>query len=1106
MLGSVDRPFAGPGDVLTVRLSEACDGVSPGFRRRAADHVATFAFKPPSGSISLVFLAEDCSRITPRAAACERSGAVESATCLAIPGLFAFPRTGEARALQFPLPDTDAVLAPDGDRRSLTGPIAIAVTGIDDPLPCDLASRDCSGLVGAAACVDRLFATTGTCDLFPHETFGHFTALPAANDFRALCTTVESECTGAEDEVRMTVDADGNLFLPMDWSGVLLGERVPFARQLRAATTVEAFPGTGDPIRLPGNSFLASFSLEGGVLPAFFEPKLDAESETGLTLFGAVDAARTVLRIERRSPARTSCYRGANDSFPCSSGLHCPGGSCEAGTCGGEGASECRSDDDCAGECGPALFDFSTRLYEGVGPILISRFGPGVCEDGSGTCETDADCSDSRCVSYRLSTEDPVLIDGLLESASLRATVVPEGIAAADLNGDGDRGDEVLLLSDRTSGAPIPIGIETTGGRAAGRAATLIRNGPFREPAVVLEGDLAAFLEAEPQQWQADHNGDGDRFDVFLRVFRRGQELTPSAPLVGDGAPLINGKAIALQRGRVFFRAAEVASARREILRISSSSGGAAANGRSQSPHLTRDGSTVAFQSNAADLMDAPDDGRDHIYFYDLRSDSMHRARIEYGDVVDPDAAAETPWFSGDGRFLAFAARDQRGLSQVWLHDRDADANGIFDEVDNIGTVLASPEVFSGGPASGDTLYPTVDLHGAVLTFASRAWDIRLSGDDRVFLTYWRDRDTNGDFVFDEQRFQSTNLVSERFGAEPGLHSVLQPAPTSDNGRYTAYASYADDIVDGDTNELCLNFFPDDQSSSNCADVFLQDYIQGRTRRISVGNRGQQGNQASLTPALSSDGRYVAFFSFASNLVAGDTNGTSDVFLRDTLRDTTARLSVSSSGVEGNGPSYDQSLTISADSRYVAFTSTAGNLAFGDDNHLCDNDLDGNAGENCRDIFLHDRFTGFTERISVTAGGGDANGPSSHPVPVRRRDFLGFSKPCIQSRSGRHQRSVRNRLRRRRRRQLHRYLPRPPQSGRRGASRPQRRRRPRRHRPARLRQRHRNRANPLPGRSDHRTRRPGGLPATGIRRTGAGLSGRRRAAGRRRLERRRRHR
>ncbi|HVM12601.1 MAG TPA: hypothetical protein VM638_09045, partial [Actinomycetota bacterium] len=106
----------------------------------------------------------------------------------------------------------------------------------------------------------------------------------------------------------------------------------------------------------------------------------------------------------------------------------------------------------------------------------------------------------------------------------------------------------------------------------------------------------------------------------------------------------------------------------------------------------------------------------------------------------------------------------------------------------------------------------------------------------------------------------------------------------------------------------------------------------GQTERVSIRSDSSQGNSASSSPAMSADGRFVAFASVAYNLVPQDTNATRDIFVHDRHRGTTERVSISSGGVQANGPSYNPA--ISADGRHVAFESTATNLAPGDGNQL----------------------------------------------------------------------------------------------------------------------------------------------------------------------------
>jgi Tol biopolymer transport system component len=176
----------------------------------------------------------------------------------------------------------------------------------------------------------------------------------------------------------------------------------------------------------------------------------------------------------------------------------------------------------------------------------------------------------------------------------------------------------------------------------------------------------------------------------------------------------------------------------------------------------------------------------------------------------------------------------------------------------------------------------------------------------------------------------------------------------SDDGRFVAFASDASNLVTEDTN--------------GTGDIFVRDRQTGATTRVSVRSNGAQANGASSAPAISGDGRFVAFYSDASNLLNGDTNGCADIFVHDRQSGQTTRVSVNSSGAEENAPPPDdyRVVSISGDGRYVAFYSDASNLVSGDTN-------------NETDIFVHDRQTGRTIRASVASDGTEANAGSVHP-------------------------------------------------------------------------------------------------------------------------------
>jgi Tol biopolymer transport system component len=153
--------------------------------------------------------------------------------------------------------------------------------------------------------------------------------------------------------------------------------------------------------------------------------------------------------------------------------------------------------------------------------------------------------------------------------------------------------------------------------------------------------------------------------------------------------------------------------------------------------------------------------------------------------------------------------------------------------------------------------------------------------------------------------------------------------------------------------------------SNGFGDVFVHDLISGTTERVSIATGGAQGSNVSGSPSISSDGRYVAFDSLAANLVPVDTNGARDVFVRDRLSGTTERVSVATGGAEGDFDSANAS--ISADGRYVAFDSVATNLVPSDTNGGFD-------------VFEHDRLFGTTERASIAFSGTQGNATSEFPA------------------------------------------------------------------------------------------------------------------------------
>ena len=193
----------------------------------------------------------------------------------------------------------------------------------------------------------------------------------------------------------------------------------------------------------------------------------------------------------------------------------------------------------------------------------------------------------------------------------------------------------------------------------------------------------------------------------------------------------------------------------------------------------------------------------------------------------------------------------------------------------------------------------------------------------------------------------------------------------SGDGSTVAFGSNANNIVNRDFN--------------NAHDVFARDLGTGVNTRVSVAGDGTAANGASYGATLSNDGRFVSFYSTASNLVAGDTNRVADVFVHDRQDGSTTRVSVATDGTEGNGAS--QNPAVSGDGRWVTFSTTATNLG------------PGAAGTKSR-VLLHDRETGATTEVSVRPDGTSGTDDSTLPkisADGRYVSFISYDRLIVPS-------------------------------------------------------------------------------------------------------------
>lgn len=354
--------------------------------------------------------------------------------------------------------------------------------------------------------------------------------------------------------------------------------------------------------------------------------------------------------------------------------------------------------------------------------------------------------------------------------------------------------------------------------------------------------------------------------------------------------------------------------------RVSVNSAGEPGNGWCEIGNVTPDGRFVVFAGTADNLSPGDLCCGSKIFLRDRRDGITERVNLNsagtagWGHSYDPRC---TP----DARFVVFtssgsnlAAGDTNGVYDVFVRDR----------------VAGTTERVSLGPAGQEFNQPSrhgrITPDGRFVLFSTRATNFGPNPPND--LAYLRDRATG-----------QTEVVSlGQGGVAPNLG--IQFVSVSDDGRFVAFGSSADNLVSGDTN--------------GAFDVFVRDRLSGTTERVNLAWNGAQADEAPLLNLgceISGNGRFVAFAQKAGNLVPGDTNARYDVFVRDRLMATTERVSVDSTGVQGNRDSWVPS--ISSDGRYVSFMSYSDNLVPGDSNQ----DMD---------VFLHDRRLDTTERISVS--------------------------------------------------------------------------------------------------------------------------------------------
>src|SRR5581483_2068170 len=342
---------------------------------------------------------------------------------------------------------------------------------------------------------------------------------------------------------------------------------------------------------------------------------------------------------------------------------------------------------------------------------------------------------------------------------------------------------------------------------------------------------------------------------------------------------------------------------------VSLANDGSVGNGGSgggHGPAISADGRYVAFESDATNLVAGDTNGTTDVFVRDRVAGTTKRASVSTAGAQG-DRASTKPSISDDGRFVVFVsasdtlAPEDGGCcdDDVFVHDMQTGTTTRVSvkRITSFGTEAVSNS--EDGDISGNGRY--VAFVGPCDTVAPCSG----STEGQVFL-----------------RDLQTNTTSQLTFGNSGQGAKGNP-DVNDDGSRVAFEAAGTDLVPGDTN--------------NTGDVFVVNAATKAITRASVDSAGNQGNDNSSSglegPAINGDGTKVAFESFATNLVPGDTNGKRDVFVHDLTTGATTRASVDSAGNQADGPSTGSA--ISADGAWVGFVSSATNLVPGDTNsHL----------------------------------------------------------------------------------------------------------------------------------------------------------------------------
>lgn len=338
------------------------------------------------------------------------------------------------------------------------------------------------------------------------------------------------------------------------------------------------------------------------------------------------------------------------------------------------------------------------------------------------------------------------------------------------------------------------------------------------------------------------------------------------------------------------------------VANLSTASDSSNGNAASFNPSISSDGRYVVFESTASNLVAGDGNLSSDIFLVDTVNGNIERIS-KNGAGQEANGASNNPVISGNGQFVVFesfasnlVSGDTNRSIDIFMYDRLSDTMELI-SVDSAGT-----------PGNSHSFAPSVSADGQFVAFYSMSTNLAPGDSNRAIDVFVRNRS-----------LARTDVISVDVNGYPANMASWQPTISAD-GQYVAFASNATNLVAGDNN--------------NVQDIFLYNRLNGTLSLLSKAADGSPANGASGYPAMSGNGNYIVFESDASNITSNDGNGTTDVFVVDLQRTTATRVSSTENGLDSNAPAYHPA--ISQDGRFITYYSYASNIVTPDLNDVED--------------------------------------------------------------------------------------------------------------------------------------------------------------------------